>query len=107
MKAFLRLQEAIAFENNDLSLFAWMSKPDEDPGLRGIFALHPSEFESCSILQRAPDSTNPSPVFSFTNKDLHITTRLRKCDGDYLMDLQCIHGAVRAAGVVSSGRIFI
>jgi hypothetical protein len=89
MKAFFRLQEAIALENNDLSLFAWSSKPEEDPGFRGIFALHPSEFQSCSMLQRATNPTDPTPVFSFTNKGFHITTRLRQCDGEYLMDLQC------------------
>jgi hypothetical protein len=105
MKAFLRLQEAIALENNDLSLFAWTSKPEEDPGLRGIFALHPSEFEFCSQIIRTPDSTNPSPVFSFTNKGFHITTRLGKCNGEYLMDLQCVRG--RGAGVISFGGVFI
>jgi hypothetical protein len=105
MKAFLRLQEAIGLENNDLSLFSWRSKLGEDPGLRGIFALHPSEFESCGKLQRAANSTNPSPVFWFTNKGFHITTRLRKSDGEYLMDLQCSHG--RARGGPSRDRIFI
>jgi hypothetical protein len=93
MKAFLRLQEAIALENNDLSLFAWKSNPDEDYGLRGILALHPSEFQSCSDLRRVAASTDPTPVFSFTNKGFHITTRLLQGNGEYLVDLECVSGS--------------
>ena len=105
MKAFLRLQEAIALENNDLSLFAWTSKPDEDPGLRGIFALHPSEFQSCGALKRVTNPAISTPAFSFTNKGFHITTRLREGIEDYLMDLQCIRDSLYCGP--SNGHIFI
>jgi len=45
MKAFLRLQEAVALATADLSLFAWVdSKSPMPQPVRGLFARDPSEF---------------------------------------------------------------
>ncbi|KAI1772682.1 heterokaryon incompatibility protein-domain-containing protein [Hypoxylon cercidicola] len=49
-KAFLRLQEEICKQSNDLYLFAWTEQPDNPLSYssprkyRGIFACHPCEF---------------------------------------------------------------
>ncbi|KAF5004696.1 hypothetical protein FDECE_8807 [Fusarium decemcellulare] len=50
-KAFLRLQEEIAKEYYDLSLFAWKQDPEKKDQLRGLFASSPAEFAHCSELQ--------------------------------------------------------
>ncbi|KAF4465914.1 beta transducin [Fusarium albosuccineum] len=50
-KAFLRLQEEIAKEYHDLSLFAWKQDPEKQDQLRGLFASSPAEFAHCSELQ--------------------------------------------------------
>ncbi|KAI0455101.1 heterokaryon incompatibility protein-domain-containing protein [Xylaria acuta] len=46
--AFIRLQEEICKQTNDMSLFAWTAKPERGPQehheTRGVFASHPSEF---------------------------------------------------------------
>ncbi|KAI1260193.1 heterokaryon incompatibility protein-domain-containing protein [Xylariaceae sp. FL1019] len=56
-KAFKRLQEEISKQSNDMSLFAWVARPDTEPSARhrsrGIFALHPSEFVSLPDLWKS------------------------------------------------------
>ena len=47
--AFLRLQEEIARQYSDLSLFAWCQK-DDNPPFRGLFAVSPTEFSGCSSI---------------------------------------------------------
>ncbi|RYP72386.1 hypothetical protein DL769_004458 [Monosporascus sp. CRB-8-3] len=49
-KAFLRLQEEISKQTNDLSLFAWTSQEPESQRFRGIMAQSPSEFAQCGAL---------------------------------------------------------
>ncbi|KAH7145566.1 heterokaryon incompatibility protein-domain-containing protein [Dactylonectria estremocensis] len=48
-KAFIRLQEEIARQHRDLSLFAWRQQ-DSIPQYRGIFANSPAEFIDCNSL---------------------------------------------------------
>lgn len=87
-KAFIRLQEAIASENNDLSLFAWTSLPGDNV-LRGILANSLSEFRECGSIERNTDPTISRDEFSFTNKGFHIGTHLTYCEGEYQMSLHC------------------
>ncbi|KIX92489.1 uncharacterized protein Z520_11809 [Fonsecaea multimorphosa CBS 102226] len=49
-RAFLRLQEEILKEHNDLSLFAWQNTSGKSL-YRGIFAESPSEFSDCVDLK--------------------------------------------------------
>ncbi|KAH8898551.1 HET-domain-containing protein, partial [Thozetella sp. PMI_491] len=96
-KAFMRLQEAIAKENNDLSLFAWTSEPyGESPEFRGIFAQDPSEFRRCDKLIVQDDPVIPKSPFSITNLGLEITACLAssKEHEDYLLNLHCSYGVV-------------
>ncbi|OLN96059.1 Vegetative incompatibility protein HET-E-1-like protein 10 [Colletotrichum chlorophyti] len=76
-KAFRRLQERIARDTNDLSLFAWAPSIDtENAGavrrrFCGIFANSPRGFSSCTNLSKSPASGWQQPVeYSLTNKGL-------------------------------------
>ncbi|KAJ4390719.1 hypothetical protein N0V93_004317 [Gnomoniopsis smithogilvyi] len=94
-KAFLRLQQQIAMENSDLSIFAWEAcstnevsshgdgeaRP-EDNQYSGIFAETPGDFSKCATLRmhRAKLASMPGEM-TMTNIGLrlsgaHITTHL-------------------------------
>lgn len=93
-KAFLRLQETIARDNNDLSLFAWH---DHVPVFqyRGILARDPSEFRNCQNIEAIYDLAIPSLVFAITNNGLEITTSLGRGDcNDYLFYLNCANRTI-------------
>ncbi|EEU34403.1 uncharacterized protein NECHADRAFT_82249 [Fusarium vanettenii 77-13-4] len=92
-KAFSRLQEEIAKETTDLSVFAW--KAQEETGtspqdFRGILAQSPAEFAHCRKLRRAPN-IRQGHVFTMTNRGLRLETFLGKSDDiDYVLNLDCI-----------------
>ncbi|KAJ0154261.1 Vegetative incompatibility protein HET-E-1 [Colletotrichum tanaceti] len=74
--AFMRLQEEIIKETNDLTLFAWMCSSGEPgaPGLpeyRGILASSPHEFKNSGKLELRRD-TKYNPEYTMTNKGLRI-----------------------------------
>ncbi|KAI2466938.1 HET-domain-containing protein [Annulohypoxylon bovei var. microspora] len=80
-RAFTRLQEEIAKDTTDPSLFAWV---DLDPGTagwmqqnyRGIFARSPREFASCHSLRPRIRDAVLDKEFTITNKGLRIETAL-------------------------------
>ncbi|KAI1338604.1 heterokaryon incompatibility protein-domain-containing protein [Xylariaceae sp. FL0016] len=74
-KAFVRLQEEIARETSDLSLFAW-TQLDSDQDYRGILARSPAEFASCRDLKHRVRNANLTNEFTITNKGLRIETAL-------------------------------
>ncbi|KAK5627039.1 hypothetical protein RRF57_002754 [Xylaria bambusicola] len=87
-RAFLRLQEEIVKETNDLSIFAWKAT-SVDQRYRGIFARSPSEFHECGAVTLIDDAML-SPEFSLGNKGLRIHTDLiTGADGTYLLKLNC------------------
>lgn len=96
-KAFIRLQEEIAKETNDLTLFAWQAVKtnEEDSGrpasqkYRGILAKSPAEFaNSGDVVPRSDHKFNEE--FVMTNKGLRITADLAKgSSGDYILSLNC------------------
>ncbi|EXF76462.1 hypothetical protein CFIO01_10108 [Colletotrichum fioriniae PJ7] len=90
-KAFRRLQEEISRETNDLSLFAWKGPPQGTVGSqmsRGIFARSPSEFGSCSTMQRSGTRQDSQSEFTLTNKGVRFETKLYKhTQGAYVMYL--------------------
>ncbi|KAI1361230.1 HET domain protein [Xylaria arbuscula] len=94
-RAFLRLQEQIVKETNDLSIFAWKAIPAESQKYRGIFARSPAEFRDCHALRLIDDPVF-SPEFTLSNKGLRITTDLVSAmeDGAYLLKLNCKNGAL-------------
>lgn len=85
-KAFLRLQEEIAKQTCDLSLFAWTAAlPPFGPvigqhSFRGVFANSPSEFASCHEMQHRNPNI-PHREFTVTNRGLRIETTLIKLLG--------------------------
>jgi hypothetical protein len=86
-KAFLRLQEHIASELNDLSLFAWIT-PDAAAQYTGIFAPSPVAFDICSTIRQYRLGFQPSlwqAGFTITNKGLEITAWIQ----DGIICLNC------------------
>ena len=86
-KAFLRLQEEIAKQTCDLSLFAWTAPPPPPLGhferlenFRGVFANSPSEFASCHRMHHRNPNI-PHREFTITNRGLRIETKLIKLVG--------------------------
>jgi hypothetical protein len=110
-RAFLRLQEAIASQTNDLSLFAWTA---EDPAAaavsgkaedgrvlskgkspqqthRGVFASSPAEFRRAASIQLL-SSTAYNPEFIITNKGLRMNASIFAGeDTAYFFGLNCAH----------------
>ncbi|RYC63731.1 hypothetical protein CHU98_g2471 [Xylaria longipes] len=74
-KAFTRLQEEIAKDSCDLSLFAWQLL-DSFQNYRGILAISPAEFANCrEIKHRIRNAIIPTE-FTLTNRGLRIETTL-------------------------------
>jgi hypothetical protein len=89
-RAFIRLQEAIAAQSNDFSLFAWKASTNESLQMhRGGFAISPSEFgDSASI--RLMRNAVFNPEFLITNKGLSINTSIVASQGGaYFLGLGC------------------
>ena len=88
-KAFIRLQEEIAKETNDLTLFAWQARDTSVQKYRGIFATSPAEFLKASSII-AGDDKRFSDVFNITNKGLRINSWLGSGPGgSTVLTLNC------------------
>ncbi|KAI0399456.1 heterokaryon incompatibility protein-domain-containing protein [Xylaria palmicola] len=74
-KAFLRLQEEIAKDSYDLSLFAWQQL-DSTQKYRGILARSPAEFSNCRELKHRTKGAIIPTEFTLTNRGLRIETAL-------------------------------
>ncbi|KAG9187046.1 hypothetical protein G6011_10154 [Alternaria panax] len=89
-QAFIRLQEEIMRDRNDLSLFAWRARDSSTD--RGILARSPDEFAGLSSLKHEQD-IRFNPEFSMSNKGLRINTFLKlagdKFPGEVIMPLHC------------------
>ncbi|KAL1791761.1 hypothetical protein ACET3X_009512 [Alternaria dauci] len=89
-QAFIRLQEEIMRDRNDLSLFAWRARDESTH--RGILARSPDEFAGLSSLKLEQD-IKFNPEFAMSNKGLRINTSLRlagdKYPGEVIMPLHC------------------
>ncbi|KAL2670246.1 hypothetical protein Neosp_014713 [[Neocosmospora] mangrovei] len=81
-KAFLRLQEEIARESNDLSLFVWQRQcgnaVNTMPKLSGIFAESPVDFSTCATIKRQDDQFHNDHEFAITNNGLRIEAALHE-----------------------------
>lgn len=80
-KAFLRLQEEIAKQTVDLSLFAWRAESKLQE-VRGIFATSPREFAACGTMDSSRRGTFHDNEFIITNKGLRIETTLVELLGE-------------------------
>ncbi|KAF2663655.1 HET-domain-containing protein [Microthyrium microscopicum] len=79
-KAFLRLQEEILKESDDLSILAW--KAVKFPQFHGLLADHPSQFEDCGKVLRLRDDRLRSHDLAITNRGLQLRAPAR-WDNDY------------------------
>jgi hypothetical protein len=71
VRAFRRLQEEIIKRHNDLSIFAWIGTPGQNPNdLVGIFASSPTGFADCPDLEPHKSLT---AEFALTNRGLLLT----------------------------------
>ncbi|KAK3304968.1 heterokaryon incompatibility protein-domain-containing protein [Chaetomium strumarium] len=94
-KAFIRLQEEIVKETNDLTLFAWRMEAQLAAGQThwGILAPSPLEFADCVDMEIRVDPMHNNECV-MTSKGLRVTPvpggglRLGE-DGTYVMSLQC------------------
>jgi len=96
-RAFFRLQQEIARQSNDLTLFAWQYTPcegEEPPVFSGVFAESPDAFWPCSTLRRHDDYFTWKQEFSITNTGLRIDGSVLSTDKSsevqFLMGLDCI-----------------
>lgn len=100
-RAFIRLQEEIAKESNDFSLFAWTAMSTHQVH-RGVFADNPGEFLGSGSIQLTSDTVF-NPEFIMTNKGLSMTNDLFPGDdAAYLMRLNCakpINGRMEQLGI--------
>ena len=96
-KAFARLQEEIAKETNDLTLFAWQARALEssnsgDAGVqkyRGILATSPAEFLNAGAIV-AGDDVRFNEEFLMTNKGMRLNSGLDSGPGgSYVLNLNC------------------
>ncbi|KAL8406652.1 hypothetical protein RB596_005215 [Gaeumannomyces avenae] len=72
-RAFLRLQEEIIKDTNDLSIFAWIDQSLSEDTEHGVLADSPSAFKGCSNLIFSEGVTFTGS-FSITNGGLRICT---------------------------------
>ncbi|KAF5856574.1 hypothetical protein ETB97_007131 [Aspergillus alliaceus] len=92
--AFVRLQEEIIKQTNDLTLFAWQATPASEPGrlaseLCGILAHSPADFSKANDIEPSYDKKF-NPEFSMTNKGLRISMPLKLSqEGRSTMMLNC------------------
>jgi hypothetical protein len=89
-KSFVRLQEEIAKQNSDMSLFAWKAPPPEqssdDHNFRGILARSPKEFADCHQMNFR-NIVNSYKEFTITNRGLRLEAQLIQLFGASLDDL--------------------
>ncbi|CAM1509112.1 Fc.00g028510.m01.CDS01 [Cosmosporella sp. VM-42] len=88
-KAFVRLQEEITTEHNDLSLFAWCQQ-GPCPKFRGMFAQSPAEFVECSSLVSGNTYFLPQATCSVTGEGLLLNGLVGW--PSLLLDLKCLKG---------------
>lgn len=87
-KAFLRLQEAVLAEVNDLTLFAWAAR-DREQDFRGVFARDPGEFEGAAGI-RSLTAPRFGEEISTTNKGVKMSARVTSDNS--VISLNCADG---------------
>ncbi|KAG4428232.1 hypothetical protein IFR05_016285 [Cadophora sp. M221] len=91
-KAFIRLQEEIIKETNDLTLFAWKkgSTVRPMPKTHGILATSPADFKEAGDILTG-DDLKFGNEFTMTNKGLRILPNISVKDGKKVLALNCYH----------------
>ena len=93
-QAFVRLQEEVIKNRNDLSLLAWVPPKDEIPlnpdRNCGVLAQHPRNFQASNDLALT-DDIKFSPDFAMANKGLKIHTQLcyNRSENLHVLEINC------------------
>ncbi|MCJ1239951.1 hypothetical protein MMC14_007950 [Varicellaria rhodocarpa] len=93
-RAFIRLQDEIVRNSDDLSLLAWVSSKDGIPANAdrycGVFTQHPRDFKASNKLALTND-VKFTPEYTMTNKGLKIQTQLTysRSEGLHVLELNC------------------
>ncbi|KAG7284272.1 hypothetical protein NEMBOFW57_010636 [Staphylotrichum longicolle] len=84
-QAFIRLQQAIAQRENDMSLFAWIALRDNKrlplSTYSGLLASDPSQFAIPAEIVTIRDALLPAPSWIITNAGIEMTTALDQSTG--------------------------
>jgi len=91
-KAFARLQEEIAKESNDLSIFAFPALNFEGGDFVSLIARHPRQFTGCEHLENTNRAVSWNTSFDLTNKGIYLRKAELYVDGVhgiYIMPLHC------------------
>lgn len=89
-RAFLRLQEEIARESNDLSLFAWRFEPGHPQAFNGVFAPSPKQFGGSADVENIMESAIGAE-YTVTNKGVRLAANTAEMkDGQKLLRLNCM-----------------
>jgi hypothetical protein len=106
LNSFLRLQQQVASQSTDLSIFAWQYSPgSEKHGIKfgGIFADSPDDFQYCSTLKRHMGRFHRPQEFAMTNSGLRMEDNLHLLDPvpgsiyemELRLDLECAETSER------------
>ncbi|KAK1758194.1 beta transducin [Echria macrotheca] len=100
-RAFIRLQEELAKETNDLSLFAW-TREEPTNEFSGLLATSPSQFAHCRTVVRYIDHRTSPPKFAITNQGVQIEAHVFQDKFDVL-NLDCViettNGEYQSVGI--------
>ena len=89
-RAFTRLQEEIAKETNDLSLFAWIARGPATAFFSGLLALSTAEFSGFGNVVKYKNYLDPNPEFLLTNNGVRMQTNIGRSEfGEYVLNLEC------------------
>ncbi|KAI0976646.1 heterokaryon incompatibility protein-domain-containing protein [Xylaria arbuscula] len=70
--AFIRLQEEILKQSDDVTLFAWETEENDDQQYQGILASSPDKFRGSGTITQHKATTNEAGEFRMTNKGLRL-----------------------------------
>ncbi|KAK3368857.1 heterokaryon incompatibility protein-domain-containing protein [Lasiosphaeria ovina] len=89
-RAFIRLQEEISKESNDLSLFAWTARRSPATFFSGLLASSPAEFAGSGTVVRYRNYLDPNPEYQLTNNGVRMQTTIGRAElGKYVLNLEC------------------
>lgn len=89
-KAFLRLQQQIALENSDLSIFAWEAT-GQNMEYSGVFAESPGDFGKCTTLKMHRAKFHSKVEITITNIGLRLSVdRTATHRNSVLLNLNCM-----------------
>ena len=94
-KAFIRLQEHVAKDSDDQSIFCWQREPvhgEFQEETSSFWAASPRDYQHSSVYQ--PIRTGTAQPFTITNAGLQITGKLQVYDDSWRLFLNCYNNKI-------------